>query len=133
MYAVESDQTKRLLLISGVGRFTAVEVAGAAARVRELVADFEPGFQALTDFRFLESMEAAAAPHVGQIMDALAAKQVACVVRVMPDPKKDIGLNILSPFHYGPEIRIVTVENLTDGLTALVETIRNNAESSPAR
>ena len=37
-----------------------------------------------------------------KIMDALAEKNVASVTRVMPDPHKDIGLNILSQFHYGP-------------------------------
>jgi hypothetical protein len=39
----------------------------------------------------------------------------------MPDPHKDIGLNILSQFHYGPEIRISTFQTLADALQSLVE------------
>ena len=34
--------------------------------------------------------------------------------RVMPDPHKDIGLNILSQFHYGTDVKIATFETLAD-------------------
>jgi hypothetical protein len=40
---------------------------------------------------------------------------------VIHDPHKDIGLNILSQFHYGPEIRISTFQTLADALQSLVE------------
>src|SRR5215212_5767821 len=112
MYSVEADRKKRLILISGVGRVTVAEVKDAAARVRELTHDFASGFYALTDFRFLESMEAAAALHIASIMDEFAAKKVACVLRVLPDPRKDIGLNILSSIHYNPEVQIATYETM---------------------
>src|SRR5205809_7729204 len=104
MYSVESDKNKSLIVFSVAGHVTAEEVKAAAVQVRNLVKDFEPGFRALADFRWLESMPASSAPHIAEIMDALAAKQVALVVRVIADPRKDIGLNILSQFHYGPEI-----------------------------
>ena len=39
---------------------------------------------------------------------------VAEVVRVIPDPQKDIGLNILSVFHYSRRVRIVTCESLAE-------------------
>ena len=66
-------------------------------------------------------MDPAAAPHVAKIMDTLAEKGVSSVTRVMPDPHKDIGLNILSQFHYGPEIQIATFETLADALQSLTE------------
>jgi hypothetical protein len=66
-------------------------------------------------------MDIAAARHVAEIMDALAEKQVASVTRVMPDPHKDIGLNILSQFHYAPEIKITTFETLADALQSLIK------------
>ena len=81
--------------------------------------DFAPGFRA--NFQWLQSMDTAAARHVAEIMDALTEKQVASVIRVMPDPHKDIGLNILSQFHYAPEIQITTFETLADALQSLVK------------
>ena len=121
MYSVEIDRSKRLLVISALQRVTAEQAKLAAKQVRELVRDVAPGFRVLADFRWLESMDAAAAPHVAKIMDTLAEKGVSSVTRVMPDPHKDIGLNILSQFHYGPEIQIATFETLADALQSLTE------------
>src|SRR5258707_15543503 len=121
MYAVELDRSKRLLVISAAQTVTAEEANLAAQRVREVLQDVAPGFRVLADFRWLESMDSAAAPHVARIMDMLAEKGVSSVTRVMPDPHKDIGLNILSQFHYGPEIQIATFETLADALQSLTE------------
>ncbi len=121
MYAVELDQSKRLLVISAAQRVTADQARQAAQQVRELLQNVAPGFRVLADFRWLDSMDASAARHVAEIMEALAQKQVASVTRVMPDPHKDIGLNILSQFHYGPEIRIATFETMADALQNLAE------------
>jgi len=119
MYSVEIDRSKRLLVINALQRVTAEEAKLVAQQVRELLHDAAPGFRVLADFRWLESMDPAAAPHVARIMDALAEKGVSSVTRVMPDPHKDIGLNILSQFHYGPEIQIATFETLADALQSL--------------
>jgi hypothetical protein len=121
MYSVEIDRSKRLLVISALQRVTAEEAKLVAQRVRELLHDVALGFRVLADFRWLESMDPAAAPHVAKIMDTLAEKGVSSVTRVMPDPHKDIGLNILSQFHYGPEIQIATFETLADALQSFTE------------
>ena len=119
MYAVELDQSKRLLVISAVQRVTAAEAKLAAQRVRELLQDVVPGFRVLADFRWLDSMDSASARYIAEIMDALAEKGLASVTRVIPDPLKDIGLNILSQFHYGPEIKIATFETLADAMQSI--------------
>jgi hypothetical protein len=121
MYAVEIDRSKRILVISALQRVTAEQAKVAAQRTRELLRDVAPGFRVLADFRWLESMDPAAAPHVAEIMDTLTEKQVASVTRIMPDPHKDIGLNILSQFHYTPEIQIATFESLADALESLTK------------
>lgn len=119
MYFVEADATKRFVVISVAGRVATEEARETAQRVHDLLKSIEPGFVALTDFRWLESMETGAAPFIGEIMDALAEKKVSAVVRVVPDPHKDIGLNILSQFHYGPETRLLTFETLADAVQSL--------------
>lgn len=119
MYSVELDRTKHLLVISASQRVTAEQAKLAAKSVRELLQHVAPGFRVLADFRWLDSMDSAAARHIADIMDALAEKGVASVTRVMPDPRKDIGLNILSQFHYGPEIQIATFQTLADALQSM--------------
>ena len=121
MYSVESDRSKRLVVISAAGRVTKKEVESVALRVREIMKEVTPGFRVLTDFRWLERMDPAAAVPLAEIMDALAEKDVAAVVRVVPDSHKDIGLNILSQFHYGPQIKLATFESLAEALSALMD------------
>ena len=58
----------------------------------------------------------------GVILRPLAYKdsqRLVSIVRVIPDSHKDIGLNILSQFHYGPEIQTVTFETLADAVQSL--------------
>jgi anti-anti-sigma regulatory factor len=127
MYKVELDQSKRLLVISATRHVTAEEVNAVAQRVRELLHDVAPGLRVLVDFRWLESMDSAAAPHLAKIMETLTEKRVASVARVMTDPRKDIGLNILSQFHYGPEIQITTFETLADAVQTLAEKVNSTS------
>jgi anti-anti-sigma regulatory factor len=128
MYAVELDRSKRLLVISAAQKVTAEEAKMAARGIREVLQDVAPGLHVLADFRGLQSMDSAAAPHIAKMMDALAEKEVASVTRVMPDPHKDIGLNILSQFHYGPDVTITTFDTLADAVQSIVV----KADSSPS-
>lgn len=125
MYAVELDQSKRLLVIAAAQRVTAEQVNAAAERVHELLQDVGPGFRVLVDFRWLDSMDSGAAPHLAKIMETLTEKGVASVARVMPDPHKDIGLNILSQFHYGPDIPITTFDTLANALQDIATNINS--------
>jgi hypothetical protein len=119
MYSVEADSTRRFLVISVAGKVAAAEARETGERVRDLLRTIEPGFVALTDFRWLQSMETGAAPFIGEIMDQLSAAKVSAVVRVVPDPHKDIGLNILSKFHYRSDTRVATFETLADAVQSL--------------
>ena len=47
------------------------------------------------------------------------AKQIGTVVRVIPDPTKDIGFNIMSRFHYSPEVKLRIYDNLAEAVKSL--------------
>ena len=48
-------------------------------------------------------------------------KGVSAVVRVIPEPKRDIGLQILSHFHYAADVRIVTCKSMDEAIKRLEE------------
>jgi hypothetical protein len=52
-------------------------------------------------------------------MDLCDKKGAAAVVRVIPDPQKDIGLNIMSIFHFRRRVRISTCETMEEALRQL--------------
>jgi hypothetical protein len=121
MFLVEVDPSKRLFIIRFAQRVSADEVRQCREQARALLTETKPGFRLLTDLSRLESMDTSCAPEIGAMMDLFAEKQVSTVVRVVPDPHKDIGLNIMSLFHYGPEVRLITCENLTAALQCLFD------------
>src|SRR5881275_3567343 len=109
MFSVETNKAKRLLVISAAGHVSKEEVKHATEQVREALQDAAPGSRVLTDFRWLESMRPSAAPHIAEIMELLAEKQVASVIRIIPNAGKDIAMNILSRFRYSDDLPITTV------------------------
>ena len=128
MVSVEINGSKRLLVISAAGHVSKEEVKEAAEQVRDALRDVAPGLRALTDFRGLESMRPSVASYIAEIMDALAEKRVASVIRIIPNPDKDIALNILSQFRYVRELPITTVETLVEAPDRVTEQKAEQAE-----
>ena len=95
------------------------ETKRAVATLQGLLADLAPGFRLLTILSDLEEMDIACVPDVKKMMDFCNKKGVETVVRVIPDPHKDIGFNILSLFHYRRRVHIITCETLGDALKQL--------------
>jgi hypothetical protein len=52
-------------------------------------------------------------------MELFKTRSIGTVVRVIPDPEKDIGFNILSLTHYRRGVKIVTCETLAEAERAL--------------
>lgn len=96
------------------GVVTAAQMKAGVAEVERLLPQLRTGFSALVDLTQLDSMEFECAPFITRIMDLCKAKGIALVVRVIPDPAKDIGLNILSITHYRGQVRIVTCKTLAE-------------------
>ncbi len=119
MIQVETEKANRLLKVTYREHVDAGETKKALNDLPALVAEFKSGFRLLTDLSSLDSMELACVPHLRKMMDLLNQGGVELVVRVIPDPHKDIGLNIMSLFHYRRGVRIVTCESLTEALTSL--------------
>jgi hypothetical protein len=121
MFSIEASDDKRLIKIIWSGQVHSEEMRRCAEEVGVTTAKMRPGFRLLADFSDLESMDSAGAPYIGSVMDLCMARQIEHVVRVIPDPRKDIGLNIMSYFHYGSKVRVTTCDNLADAMRQLAE------------
>jgi hypothetical protein len=119
MFQVGVDKAKNLLRISYAQHVGPEDTQRVEEKIPGLVPDLRPGFRLLTDLSGLESMDLACVPYIERMMDLCNKKGVEMVVRVIPDPYKDIGLNIVSLFHYPRRVRIVTCETLEEAMRAL--------------
>lgn len=85
-----------------------------------LLDQLKPDFFVLTDLSNLESMEPSCAQDLGAIMELCSSKGMLTVVRVIPDPTKDIGFDLISHFHLDPRIKTQTFESLADAINSLL-------------
>jgi len=120
MVLVTSNKEKQVLFVSYIGRVRPEELARAVEDSKTLLDELRPGFISLVDLTNLEAMELDCAPGLGRMMESIDQRGVGMVVRVIPDPTKDIGINILTLFHYTHRPKIVTSKNMTDAATYLV-------------
>jgi hypothetical protein len=119
MVKVEADKAKNVLFMTFSGHVVPEEMKTGEERLKVLLTELKPGFRLLTDLTPLDSMDPACLAYVRRNMDQFSKRGVSQVLRVIPDPHKDIGLNILSIFHYPRKTRIATYENMKDALAAL--------------
>jgi anti-anti-sigma regulatory factor len=108
MFRVAPDPARNELTIAYVGRVSPEETRRCREQMREALASLEPGFRLIVDLTGLERMDLACASVLATIMERCNVAGVAEVVRIIPDPTRDIGLQILSFFHYGNNVCIRT-------------------------
>ena len=112
MIKFDVDPAKRLLVIRYFGSVLPKETEDGLEQVRSGLARLESGFRLLADLTDLDKMDAGCAPFIERAMDLCNAKGASMVVRVIPDPHRDIGMQIMSIFHYRGGTQILTCETL---------------------
>ena len=119
MLQFEVDQPQNLMKMVFSRRVTPEDTRDGRGKLPAILRQLQPGFKLLGDFTTLESMDYACAPDIEYTMDQCNAAGISKVVRVIPDPRRDIGMSIMSLFHYRRGISIVTCQTMEEGLAAL--------------
>jgi hypothetical protein len=114
MFLATSNKAKGLLHLSYIEHVTADDLRRGHSDVVALLADLPAGFKMLVDLGRLNSMDTACVEELGKLMDLFDQHGLKQVVRVVPDPARDIGLNILARFHYHHNPRITNCKTMTD-------------------
>ena len=119
MFTIEFDQPRNLLVIRYSDHVGPDETERALEEVRLALDKVERGFRLLADLTELRSMDVLCAPHIESAMEMFNEKGVTEVVRIIPDPRRDIGMQIMSHFHYGGDVRIVTCASMDEAMNFL--------------
>ena len=114
MVYAAADKLSKVLRVDFCGIVTDAEAQKAIADFQQVLRELPRGFRLLTDFSGLEQMDAACAPAIKCVMDMCNDHGVELIVRVIPDPHKDIGFTIMSLFHYRHDLRIVTCDTTAE-------------------
>ena len=119
MISFEANVPKRLLEIRYRGVVRPEECEKGLEQLHAALSKLESDFRVLVDLTPLESMDVKCAPFVEKAMDLCNAKGASTVVRVIPDPHRDIGMAIMSMFHYRGDVQITTCQTLADAESLL--------------
>jgi hypothetical protein len=119
MFLVATNKAKKLLYLSYIGHVRAEELRRGREEASALLADLPAGFRILADFGRLDVMDTNSAPEIGKLMEEGEKNGVGMIVRVIPNPSKDIGLNILTLLHYKKRVQVVTCQTMEEAQRAL--------------
>jgi len=109
-----ADASRNLLHLIFAGTLDATAAAELLKDVTKASLHLRPGFDVLSDFRDLKSIDRKAIRMVDDLMEFLTRQGVGRVVRILPSEKENFGLAIMSIFHYGKDVRFVTCLNLEE-------------------
>jgi hypothetical protein len=119
MFLATMNKAKQLLLLSYLGNVMPGDLSSSANDVAAMIAELSPGFRVLANLSQMESMHTDCVPEIGRTMEMLKQRGVGLVVRVIPDPSKDIGMNIISAFHYKHQPQTATCETILEAAKVL--------------
>jgi anti-anti-sigma regulatory factor len=119
MVTMEALPSQGIFIVRYTGEVTVAQLETELPKVPAILGQLEPGFAVLVDLTDLTSMDVKCAPLIEEIMDRCQERGVTEIVRVIPNPNRDIGLQIMSHFHYDKDVRISTCDTL-DEATALL-------------
>jgi hypothetical protein len=116
---LEVDVARKILRMHYRGVVTAKELRAQRDAIRVSLAKLGPGFSLVTDLSDLQEMDIDTVDDITRFMDLCLAAGVKQIIRVIPDPDKDIGFHLLSMTHYRGRVPITTHETLAEAERAL--------------
>ncbi len=112
MSKISYNKKSNLVTLRYKGHVDAGVAEGIHLHFQTLIPKCRPGFKVLVDLSSVDEISRDVIPIITRIMDLCNQHGVAQVARVIPDPDKDIGFNILSVFHYDKGIKVVNYQSL---------------------
>jgi hypothetical protein len=119
MFLITSNKHQRLLWLNYIGRVVPAELESSRDELKAVLAEMPAGFRLLGDLSQAEFVDPECMTEMGRTMELIDQHGVSLIVRVIPDPAKDIGLNILTVFHYAHQPRVITCQTLAEALRQL--------------
>lgn len=108
MFSLNVDDRNNKLIITFSGHFDLKQAEQYYQELQQILPKLKKGVKVLTDLSSLEHMDRQTVFFVQKTMDLLNEKGTSKVIRIIPDPKKDIGFNIMSVFHYSQSVAVHT-------------------------
>ena len=114
MFKVTPDIKRNKVIISFEGTVDLVQARDFYEDFKKALFKLKKGFVVLTDLSSLEKMNIEGHHYIEKAMDLCNQHGVSKIIRIIPDPTKDIGFNVMSLFHYSKDVIIHTFKSLEE-------------------
>lgn len=128
MIRFDAKPDLRLFLVRYDGHVTQEDAEKGVDQAAQCLTFLSREFRLLADLSTLISMDIACAPSIERVMDLCQDHGVAEIIRIIPDPRHDIGMQIMSLFHYSSGVRIFTCSTQDEALALLTNSGDLNLE-----
>jgi hypothetical protein len=119
MIKVSYDSALNVLILEYQGKHEPEHAEQFFVDIQKVMPKHGKGFRILTDLSGLQSMNPKTKEAIKKAMEFFNAQGVTEIIRVIPDPEKDIGFNIMSHFHYSKDVNIINVKSREEALARL--------------
>ena len=121
MVTCSADASGQILTIGYIDQVVPDQVELCRRTIRDEMQHLRPGFALLVDLTNLKSMDAECAESLGAMLELCSSREMAFAVWVVPDPSKDIGMNLIARFHCWQPVRTHTCSNLAEAMKCLMQ------------
>ena len=111
MVKVSYDREHNTVIIEFEGNIDASQAEKVFPDLEKILPKHGKGFKLLTDFSSVQTMELKVKAAIEKAMEIFNAQGVTEIIRVIPDPALDIGLNIMSRSHYSRDVKVLTLRS----------------------
>ncbi len=121
MIKVNYDPEYNTIIIEFEGKIDAAQGEQYLPDIQKVLSKVKKGFNLLVDLSSVQTVDPKIQGVIKKVMDLLNAQGVTKILRVIPDPAHDIGLNIMSLFHYSEEVKVLTLRSREEAQERLGE------------
>jgi len=108
MFSIKFDKQRNLLALIFHKHFDAQQGELLCKRLEKELSKIKKGYMLLVDLSDLDSFDSLSGQYIQKMMTLCNSSGVAKIFHIIPDEAKDIGLNIMSAFHYSRDVKIHT-------------------------
>jgi len=114
MFSIKFDTKNNLLTIEMRSNFDEQQGDVLCSQIEKELTKSKKGFIVLSDLSKVDFLNDAVSKYIQKMMKICNDHGVSKIYRVVPSKTKDVGLNIMSIFHYSKNVKIYTFESLEE-------------------
>lgn len=114
MFDVNIDIPKNKFILIYKDYFDSDDAKKLCQKIEQVLPLLKKGITVLTDLSSLKHMDADSRGYLQKAMDLLNEYGVSKLIRIIPDPQRDIGFNIMTIFHYSEHVATITCRSMKE-------------------